>query len=208
MAKSKLCLKLFILIFMAWPSSVVLASGFSSINDTRMSLPTWDILLRVLLLKDYNTRVVMLGTMTLGLAAGVIGTMMLLRKRALMGDALSHATLPGIGLAFIVMNQLGGSGKYLPGLLLGAGLTGALGLGCIVIIRRWTRIKEDAALGIVLSVFFGLGIAILGIIQKMQTGQASGLQSFIYGKTAAMLAQDAQMIAIVALLTVTMWAHL
>ncbi len=158
--------------------------------------------MRVFLLKDYNTRVVMFGTMSLGLAAGVIGTMMLLRKRALMGDALSHATLPGIGLAFIIMIQFGGSGKYLPGLLLGASVSGAIGLGCIMAIRHWTRLKEDAAMGIVLSVFFGLGIAILGIIQKMQTGQASGLQSFIYGKTAAMLAQDAKIIALVALLIV------
>ncbi len=202
MPRPRIFLCLLTLTLFAWPSSVVMASDISSIQDTSMSLPSWDMLLRVLLLKDYNTRVVMFGTMSLGLAAGVIGTMMLLRKRALMGDALSHATLPGIGLAFIVMVQFGGTGKYLPGLLLGASLSGALGLACIMTIRRWTRLKEDAALGIVLSVFFGLGVAILGIIQKMQTGQASGLQSFIYGKTAAMLAQDAKMIAVVALFTV------
>ncbi|MBI4716214.1 MAG: metal ABC transporter permease [Planctomycetes bacterium] len=137
----------------------------------------------------------MLGATLLGLASGIIGTFMLLRKRALMGDALSHATLPGIGLAFMVMAAAGGTGKYLPGLLLGAMISGAIGLGCVLAIRSWTRLKEDAALGIVLSVFFGLGVALLGIVQKMDTGSAAGLESFIYGKTASMLSGDAALIA-------------
>ena len=79
----------------------------------------WDALLRVLTLADYNTRVVILGTSALGTACGVIGSFMLLRKRSLMADSVSHATLPGICLAFIIMVQFGGSGKWLPGLLLG-----------------------------------------------------------------------------------------
>ncbi len=174
------------------------AQAGGSITDTSVHLPTGDELLRVLFLRDYNTRIVVLGTMILGLAAGIVGVFLLLRKRALMGDALSHATLPGIGLAFILMASLGGSGKYLPGLLLGAVLSGACGLGCVLFIRRWTRLKEDAALGIVLSVFFGLGVAVLGVIQKMDAGHAAGLESFIYGKTASMLAADARMIAIAA----------
>ena len=160
--------------------------------------PEWDQVTRVLMLRDHNTRVVVLGTMLLGLAAGLIGTFMLLRKRALMADALSHATLPGIGVAFIVMAAAGGDGKYLPGLLAGALISGVLGVGCILLIRGLTRLKEDAALGVVLSVFFGLGIALLGMIQKMGTGHAAGLESFIYGKTASMLTSDATMIAMVA----------
>ncbi|NKB23107.1 MAG: iron chelate uptake ABC transporter family permease subunit [Kiritimatiellae bacterium] len=154
-------------------------------------MPTWDQLIRVLTLRDYNTRVVVLGTLFLGSASGVIGTFMFLRKRALVGDAASHAALPGIGLAFIVMASVGGDGKYLPGLLLGAFISGLIGMGFILLIRHFTRLKEDAALGIVLSVFFGLGISILGVIQKMNIGHAAGLESFIYGKTASMLAQDA-----------------
>jgi manganese/zinc/iron transport system permease protein len=66
-------------------------------------------------------------------------------------------------------------------------------------IRTFTRLKEDAALGIVLSVFFGAGVAVLGVIQKMETGSAAGLESFIYGKTASMLASDAQLIGLAAL---------
>src|SRR5687768_11390876 len=74
----------------------------TSITDTSFNVPTRNEIARVIFLRDYNTRVVVLGTTLLGLAAGTIGAFMLLRKRALMGDALSHATLPGIGLAFIL----------------------------------------------------------------------------------------------------------
>lgn len=149
-----------------------------------------DDFLRLLTLRDYNTRVVMLGTMVLGVAGGVVGTFMLLRKRALMGDALSHATLPGITLAFIVMATWTGNGKYMPGLLLGATITGLLGVGCVLLIRNLTRLKEDAALGIVLSVFFGFGVALLKIIEYMPQGGQAGLQDFINGKPASMTAHD------------------
>ena len=151
--------------------------------------------LRVLQLQDHNTRVVVIGAVLLGIAAGMIGTFMLLRKRALMGDAISHATLPGIGIAFLVMASHGGSGRSLPGLLLGATLAGLVGMGSVLLVRSQSRLKEDAALGIVLSVFFGLGVAILGIIQQLSLGSAAGLESFIYGKTASMLARDAWLIA-------------
>lgn len=163
---------------------------------------------RVLTLQDYNTRVVVLGTTALGMASGLIGTFMLLRKRSLMADAVSHATLPGIGVAFLVMVAAGGQGKWLPGLLLGALVSGLVGMGLVLLIRSLTRIKEDAALGIVLSVFFGLGVSILGVIQKMSTGSAAGLESFIYGKTASMLASDAYLIGGVGLLVVLVCALL
>ena len=61
----------------------------------------------VLLLKDHNTRVVVISVMLLGVSSGIIGAFLLLRKRSLMGDVLSHATLPGIGIAFAVMTALG-----------------------------------------------------------------------------------------------------
>jgi manganese/zinc/iron transport system permease protein len=158
--------------------------------------------LRVLSLRDYNTRVVVLGTMLLGLAAGFVGSFMLLHKQALLGDALSHATLPGIGLAFIFGVLMGGSGKSLAWLLTGAVVTGLIGIGCILLILHFTRLKQDTALGIVLSVFFGAGVAVLGVIQKMQTGSAAGLESFIYGKTASMRATDAWLIAATAAIVI------
>lgn len=153
-----------------------------------------DELWRVLTLRDYNTRIVVLGTALLGAAAGVIGSFALLRKRALLGDALSHAMLPGIALAYLVSTALGQEGKSLPLLLLGATLSGLLGTGCVLGIRHWTRLKEDAALSIVLSVFFGAGVALLGLVQQTSRGHAAGLESFVFGKAAALAAQDAWVI--------------
>ncbi len=175
-----------------------------SITDRTVTWPTAEQWRRVLLLEDYNTRVVILSTTLLGGAAGMVGSFTLLRKRALMGDALSHATLPGIGLAFIAATVMGGNGKSLPILLLGATLTGLLGMGAILLIRNLTRLKEDAALGAVLSVFFGAGVALLGVIQQMTAGHAAGLEAFIYGKTASMGAMDAKLIFGAAVVCITM----
>jgi manganese/zinc/iron transport system permease protein len=149
---------------------------------------------RVLTFQDYNTRVVVLGTAGLGIAAGLIGCFTLLRRRALMGDALAHATLPGIGVAFIIANQLGIFEKSLLLLLFGAATSGLLGVATIAYLRNAVGLREDAALGIVLSVFFGAGVALLSIIQQLPTGSAAGLEAYIYGKTASMIAFDAWLI--------------
>jgi manganese/zinc/iron transport system permease protein len=158
-------------------------------------------LLDVLLLKHYNTRLVMISTSLLGAAAGLVGSFLLLRKRSLIGDALSHAALPGIGLMFMFMVMAGGTGKSLGGLLAGAAITGVLGVGMVLAIRNTTPLKDDTAMGIVLSVFFGFGVAILGMIQDMPQASAAGLETFIYGKTASMVQQDLMLIAISAVAT-------
>ena len=159
-----------------------------------------DTVWRVLFLLDYNTRLVVLSTVILGVASGLIGSFLLLRKRSLMGDALSHACLPGIGLAFIFMVMAGASGKSLPGLLVGASITGLAGVGCVLLIRNLSRVKDDAAMGIVLSVFFGLGVAVLGMVQTIPDASAAGLETFIYGKTASMVFNDFLLLAGVAFL--------
>ena len=155
-----------------------------------------DALLEALLLQNYNTRLVVLSTTLLGIASGMIGSFMLLRKRALMGDALSHATLPGVVLAFLVMQTHSeDGGKWLPGLLLGAALFGVLGFLSVQAIREHTRIKDDAAMAIVLSVFFGGGVALLGIAQSLPNSSSAGLETFIYGKVASMLLVDFWLLA-------------
>ena len=171
-------------------------------------LPSWDQVVRVLLLSDFNTRVVVLGVALLGMAAGIVGTFTLLRKRALASDAVSHATLPGIAVAWLVMVALGGTGKWFPGLLLGAAGGGLAAVAAVLVVRSVLRLHEDAALGIVLSVSFGIGIALLGLIQQLRRGSAAGLDSFIYGKTASMLAADAMLIGITSLVLVAVAALL
>ncbi len=156
----------------------------------------------IISLQDYNTRVVVIGVTLLGMACGVIGVFLLLRRRALVSDAVSHAALPGICVAYFVGNFLFGTGKLLPLLLLGAVMSALTGMGCLLAIRKFSKLKEDAAIGIVISVFFGLGVVLLGLIQKMRSGHAAGLEGFIYGKTASLIAADAQLIAAASLIVV------
>ena len=152
----------------------------------------------------YNATLVMIGAACLGIAAGVTGTFLFLRKRALVSDAISHATLPGVGLAFMLMVALGGDGRNLLGLLLGSAGSAWLGLLCVNWLTRRTRLAEDAAIGAVLSVFFGFGIVLLTIIQTMTAGRQAGLESFLLGSTAGMLWSEAVVIAVGGALTLAL----
>ncbi len=165
-----------------------------SLANTSIEWPSRERIWRTVSLADYNTRVVFAGVTALGAASGLVGTFLLLRKRSLLSDTVSHCTLPGIALAFLLAEAAGLSGRSLPLLLLGAAIAGVLGMGMVVAIRSRSRVKDDAALAIVLSVFFGLGIALMVIVQQLPTGNAAGLSHFIYGKAAAMTAGDAQLI--------------
>ncbi len=144
----------------------------------------------------YNATLVTIGAALLGVAAGATGTFLFLGKRALVSDAISHATLPGVGIAFMLMVALGGDGRSLPGLLFGSAVSASIGLICVSWITRRTRLAEDAAIGAVLSVFFGFGIVLLTMIQSMSAGRQAGLESFMLGSTAGMLWNDALVIAI------------
>jgi manganese/zinc/iron transport system permease protein len=144
----------------------------------------------------YNAALAAIGAGLLGLAAGGAGAFLFLRKRALVSDAISHATLPGVGLAFIAMVALGGDGRSLVGLLLGSAVSAGLGLLTVDWLTRRTRLAEDAAIGAVLSVYFGFGIVILTVIQALSAGRQAGLESFLLGSTAGMLFADALTIAV------------
>lgn len=149
----------------------------------------------LLLSAGYNAAIVAIGAALLGLAAGASGTFLFLRKRALVSDAVAHATLPGVGLAFIAMVALGLEGRSLAGLLAGSALSAVAGLLLLEAMARRTRLSEDAAIGAVLSVFYGLGIVLLTVIQSMSSGRQAGLEGFLLGSTAGMLLTDALLIA-------------
>lgn len=156
-----------------------------------------DLLLATLTFRaGFNTTLVTIGAAILGASAGAIGTFVLLRKRSLVSDAISHATLPGLVLAFILAALFGGEGRILPVLLVGAGLSAALGLFLVDWIIHRTRLTEDTAIGAVLSVFFGAGIVLLTVVQTLQTGGQAGLEGFLLGSTASMLRSEAETIAI------------
>ncbi|WP_375687520.1 metal ABC transporter permease [Pseudooceanicola sp. LIPI14-2-Ac024] len=149
----------------------------------------------------YNASLVALGAGMLGIAGGVVGSFLFLRKRSLVSDAISHATLPGVALAFIVMVAFGGEGRNLFGLMLGSALAAAAGLLSVGWLTRRTRLSEDAAIGAVLSVFFGFGVVLLTVIQTMSAGRQAGLEGYLLGSTAGMLRTDAVIIAVGGLLT-------
>lgn len=155
----------------------------------------YDLLSILTFQSGYNTSVVLAGVIALGIGGGVIGVFSFLRKRALISDAISHATLPGIALGFLVAVALGGTGRELWVLMTGAVITGGLGVLAVQWIRDHTRLPEDTAIGTVLSVSFGLGIVLLSHIQTLQTGGQAGLNSFLLGSTAALTAGEAQLIA-------------
>lgn len=142
----------------------------------------------------YNAALVSLGAGLLGFAAGCVGAFVNLRRRALVSDAMAHATLPGVCLAFLAMAAAGGEGRNLAGLLAGAALTAALGLWAVQRLTR-TRLAEDTAIGAVLSTFYGAGIVILTVIQNLSLGRPAGLEGFLLGSTAGMLRSDAILIA-------------
>lgn len=163
-----------------------------SISDVSVSLPPFTEVIEVLTLQaGYNSAIVVVGTTLLGIAAGAIGAFAVLRGRALMGDALAHSALPGLAAAFIFGSLLGIGGRHLWLLLLGAAISGVLGVVCVQLIKRNSRLHEDTAIGAVLSTFFGAGIVLLSLIQSLGTGEAGGLHHFIFGQTAAMNLHDA-----------------
>ena len=153
-------------------------------------------IIRVLTLQDYNTRVVLLGTLLLGVTSGIVGTFMLLRRQALIGDVVSHSALPGVAIAFLIGEAVSpGSGRSLHWLLAGAAATGLLAVVCVGIIRRYSVVKPDAALATVLGVFFGFGAVLFKTVQELPTGNQAGLQQFILGSASTMIASDVAIIA-------------
>lgn len=142
---------------------------------------------------SFALRNVLAGATLLGIAGGVLGCFALLRRQSLLGDALAHAALPGVCLGYLA------TGSKAPfGLLAGALVAGLLGALLILAVVRFTRVKEDSAIGIVLSVFFGLGIVLLTHIQKLPYGNQSGLDKFLFGQAATLLPRDVAVMAVLA----------
>ncbi len=160
-----------------------------------------------LLLSDYTFQIVALGTGFLGLLSGVIGTYATLRKQSLLGDALSHAALPGIGLAFLLIGT-----KELSVLLTGAAISGIIATFLIQAMNKNGTVKFDSALSIILASFFGLGLVILTYIQGKANANQAGLEKFIYGQASSMLLSDVKLIvgigSVMLILVIVFWKEL
>lgn len=143
------------------------------------------------LFADYTLRNVALGSALLGVVSGVLGCFAVLRRQGLLGDALAHAALPGICIAYLLTQT-----KASIVLLLGAAAAGWIAAILLLQIVRHTRISEDGALGIVLSTFFAFGIVLLTFIAKRGSANQSGLDKFLFGQAAALVAEDVMTMAI------------
>ena len=137
------------------------------------------------LFSDYTLRTVALGAAVIGVVSGVLGSFAVLRRQSLLGDAISHAALPGIVVAYLL------TGSKAPLVLVfGAAAAGWLGTLVVMSIVRTSRIKSDSALGIVLSVFFGVGLVLLTFLQRRPDANQAGLDKFLFGQAAALVQSD------------------
>lgn len=147
---------------------------------------------------DPSIRAVTFGAVLLTASSAVIGSFTFLNKKSLLGDAIAHGVLPGICLGFLL------AGTKNPVILIaGAFITGWLSVVLIDIITRNTRLKEDAAIGLILSVFFGFGILLLTVIQKSGNAAQSGLDHFLFGKAASLVGQDLVVFSVAAVVMIT-----
>lgn len=149
----------------------------------------------------YNTLVVLGGVAAVGFGAGIVGSLALLRKRPLIGDAAAHSTLAGVALAFLATGR-----RDLPTLLAGALASAVAGLLVLVLLRRFTRTREDAATAIVIGVSFGAGLALVAGITARGLPGGGGLEQFLLGHTAALTARDAILLAATSLAAVAVVA--
>ncbi len=155
------------------------------------------------LFTDPNLQWILLGSILLGISTGVVGTFAYLRKQSLIGDTLAHAALPGICIAFM-LTEVKSVGLFMIGAIV-AGMIATVGISWIT---RYSRIKQDAAMGIVLSVFFGLGIVLLTQIQHSSYGNQSGLDKFLFGQAASMTSKDVYTMTSVAIVLIVVCALL
>ncbi|MBL6449133.1 metal ABC transporter permease [Fulvivirga sp. 29W222] len=150
---------------------------------------------------DPNIRYVVIGSLLLTASSAIVGSFTFLKKKALVGDAVAHSVLPGVCLSFILYGE-----KNPIILIFGAFATGWLSLILIDIISSHSKVKEDTAIGLILSVFFGIGIFMLTIIQKSGNAAQTGLDQILFGKAASLVGNDLIAFAVIAaILILSVW---
>jgi manganese/zinc/iron transport system permease protein len=146
------------------------------------------------MLNDWTFQIVALGCSLLGLSAGILGAFTFLNKESLLGDALAHASLPGICLAFLITQT-----KQNEVLLLGALILSIICIFIIEVIKKYTTIKFDSTLALILSSFFGFGLVLLSYINKMSGANKAGLDKFIFGQASTLLKGDIMMLVTISI---------
>jgi ABC-type Mn2+/Zn2+ transport system permease subunit/Mn-dependent DtxR family transcriptional regulator len=177
-----------------WAAAVLLLAAAATAEGARIGdLVEWDpggMAMRFLAMEDASLRRALAGSALLGVCCGMMGAFLVVRRMALLGDALSHAVLPGVALGF-----LWGMTKNPLAIFIGAVVAGLLGAAVVQWVRRSTPHREDAALGFVLSSFFGLGIVLITMIRNLPGGGRGGLEGYLFGQAAALGPGDVALLA-------------
>ena len=136
----------------------------------------------------------LLSAALLGLSGGLLGAILVLRRLALMGDALSHSLLPGVALAFLLF------GPNTFALFVGALIAGLLTAAGSALLSRLTRVKEDAAFGSLFVIFFAAGIALVSVMKAR-----IDLMHFLFGNILGVSPADLRLSALASALTVAVF---
>ncbi|TVR98580.1 MAG: metal ABC transporter permease [Rhodospirillales bacterium] len=159
------------------------------------------------LLGSQIVRTVMLGAALVGAVSGMVGVFAVLRRQSLLSDTISHAALPGVCLGFLLAGE-----RDLTTIMLVALLTAMAAALSVLAIGRLTPLKTDAQLGIVLSVYFAVGVVLLSHIQAQGGGARAGITTFLFGQAAALSAQDLWVLggvfAVATLFFVVLWKEI
>jgi ABC-type Mn2+/Zn2+ transport system permease subunit/Mn-dependent DtxR family transcriptional regulator len=170
-----------VVFFLYFTTPPVMAARIGDVTETSVLEQA----ARFFTFQDASLRIALVGCILLGLNCGLLGSFIVVRRLSLVGDTLSHAVLPGIALGF-----LWNMSKDPVAILVGATLVGGLAMLTVTAITRTTRLKEDAAMGLVLSSFYAVGICLLTMFQHLPTANKSGLDKFLFGQAAAMNGEE------------------
>lgn len=140
---------------------------------------------------NHTYRMVFFGTMTIGLVAGALGSFAYLRKQALISDVISHAALPGTLVAFLAaVTVLGVDGRNMLGLIIGAVIVGTIAVLFANGVTNTTKLRIDSAMAVSLTLFFGLGMVLMRIINNGVFPGKGGIQDYLFGNASVMTIAD------------------
>lgn len=131
----------------------------------------------------------------IGGVLGVLGCFVVLRRMSLIGDAISHAVLPGVVVAFLLVST------GVIGLFIGALTAGIATAVLIHLVTRFSRVKEDAAIGIVFTAMFALGVV---LVSWLPSGTHFDMKCFLFGDPLAVQREDMLMISIISPIVVAL----
>ncbi len=154
------------------------------------------------LLFQYSFIVVALGTMCLAMSTGIVGTISILKRQSLIGDAVGHASFPGIVLAFIIAGR-----KDSLTLMSGAIIAGVCAFFIIQYIVNSSKLEADTTMAVILSAMFGFGMVLKSYIQGNSSfsGSQAGLANYIFGQAAYMLKEDVIIIFSVSIVSILLF---